>query len=144
MCQRCYILIRCPNLVITSLSQSPMSHLVDVLASLASSENNVAAGLGETLQAFVVAASLYPSAEPILIEFGHRTMALGRKRMATMKLVSQNAFVYVKGKFGLLNASTPLFLQAVITGKADGAFVEIDLDAWEEIVPYIVKLRIIT
>ncbi|KAJ3749423.1 hypothetical protein DFH05DRAFT_1476687 [Lentinula detonsa] len=119
-----------------------MSHLVDVLASLASSENNVAAGLGETLQAFVVAASLYPSAEPILIEFGHRTMALGRKRMATM--AGRNAFVYVKGKFGLLNASTPLFLQAVITGKADGAFVEIDLDAWEEIVPYIVKLRIIT
>ncbi|KAJ3726962.1 hypothetical protein EV361DRAFT_793100 [Lentinula raphanica] len=118
-----------------------MSHLVDVLASLASSENKVAAGLGETLQAFAVAAS-YPSPGPILIEFGHRTMALGRKRMAAM--TGRNAFVYVKGKFGLLNASTPLFLQAVITGKTDGAFVEIDLDAWEEIVPYIEKLRIIT
>ncbi|KAH7876715.1 uncharacterized protein C8R40DRAFT_1098395 [Lentinula edodes] len=122
-----------------------MSHLVDVLASLANSENNVAAGLGEVLQAFV--AGSYPSPGPILIEFGHRTMALGRKRMSTMtgRVSSfKNAFLYVKGKFGLLNASTPLFLQAVITGRADGAFVEIDLDAWEEIVPYIEKLRIIT
>ncbi|KAJ3814736.1 hypothetical protein EV368DRAFT_35129 [Lentinula lateritia] len=117
-----------------------MSHLVDVLASLANSENNVAAGLGEVLQAFV--AGSYPSPGPILIEFGHRTMALGRKRMSTM--TGRNAFLYVKGKFGLLNASTPLFLQAVITGRAEGAFVEIDLDAWEEIVPYIEKLRIIT
>jgi hypothetical protein len=51
----------------------------------------------------------------------------------------------LKSKFGLLNATTPLYLQAVIIGKGQTeTFVEIDLDAWEEIVPYIEKLRITT
>lgn len=59
------------------------AHLVDVIAGLAASDNQVAAGLGETLQAFVAAASV-PSPAPIVVEFGHRKMALGRKRMAAM------------------------------------------------------------
>ncbi|KAE9408752.1 hypothetical protein BT96DRAFT_1013364 [Gymnopus androsaceus JB14] len=114
-------------------------------AGLAASDNQVAAGLGETLQAFVAAASV-PSPAPIVVEFGHRKMALGRKRMAAMN--GRNAFVYLKSKFGLLNATTPLYLQAVIFGRAkdeeNETFVELDLEAWEELVPYIAKLRIIT
>ncbi|KIK69051.1 hypothetical protein GYMLUDRAFT_152274 [Collybiopsis luxurians FD-317 M1] len=119
--------------------------LLDAITTLTRSENSFAAGLGETLQA-ITAGSTSPSSAPILIEFGHRTIALGRKRMATM--TGRNAFVYLKSKFGLLNATTPLYLQAVITGKskdeANETFVEIDMDSWEEIVPFIEKLRITT
>ncbi|KAH7873085.1 uncharacterized protein C8R40DRAFT_1071073 [Lentinula edodes] len=77
-------------------------------------------------------AGSYPSPGPILI----------RKRMSTT--TARNELLYVKRNFGLFDASTPLFLQAVITGSADGSFVKIDLDARAEIVPYIVQLRIIT
>ncbi|KAF5383449.1 hypothetical protein D9757_006129 [Collybiopsis confluens] len=109
------------------------------------SENTVAAGLGQVLLA-VSASMASPSSSPILtIQFGNRTMALGRKRMAAMN--GRNAFVYLKSKFGLLNATTPLYLQAVIAGSPkDGSeiFVEIDMDAWEEVILHVQKLRITT
>ncbi len=49
-------------------------------------------------------------------------------------------------KFGLLNATTPLYLHAAIRAKdvENDTFVEIDMDAWEELVPYIERLRITT
>ncbi|KAF9073574.1 hypothetical protein BDP27DRAFT_1318526 [Rhodocollybia butyracea] len=124
------------------------THVAEVIAGLAGSDNHVAAGLGITLQALASAASSMssPSTSPILIEFGHRTMVLGRNRLASM--TGRNAFAYLKSKFGLSNATTPLYLQAMIAGhrKAGEAevFFEIDMEAWEEIVPYIEKLRIIT
>lgn len=112
-----------------SNTSTPTPYLVDIIAGLAASNNQVAAGLGETLLAFVAAASA-PSSAPLVIEFGHRTMALGRKRMASMTgrvspfeashllwrteasrsvpLPFQNAFVYLKSKFGLLNATVKL------------------------------------
>ncbi len=58
----------------------------------------------------------------------------------------QNAFIYVKSKLGLLNATTPLHLQALFHGPAEEEerYMEIDLEAWEELVPHILKLRIMT
>jgi hypothetical protein len=61
----------------------------------------------------------------------------------TMKFMfHQNAFVNLKSKFGLLNASTPLYLQALFVGS--NKWTEVDMDSWEELVPFIQKLRIAT
>jgi hypothetical protein len=57
-------------------------------------------------------------------------------------LVMQNAFVDLKKKFGLLNATTPLYLEAQFFGHSK--YVEVDMDAWEELIAYIEKLRIVT
>ncbi|KIY68066.1 hypothetical protein CYLTODRAFT_421920, partial [Cylindrobasidium torrendii FP15055 ss-10] len=61
-------------------------------------------------------------------------------------MTGRNAFVYVKGKLGLLNATTPLYLQACFKPldayDEDEKYVELDLEAWEELVPYILKLRV--
>lgn len=54
-----------------------------VVNDLIHSPNAIAAGVGEVLQAFVTASAEYPST-PIMIEYGQRSMALGRKRMAAM------------------------------------------------------------
>ncbi|KAK7438455.1 hypothetical protein VKT23_018068 [Stygiomarasmius scandens] len=116
----------------------------DIASVLVHSENNVAAGIGECLQAFA-AASLAPSNgnTPLLVEFGKRTIALGRKHMGQMS--GRNAFLYVKSKFGLLNASTPLHLQAKFNfAGSSNDYVEIDIEAWEELVPFIQKMRIMT
>lgn len=91
------------------------------------------------MQAFV-AASTGPSSKPVMIECGGRVMALGRTRMAVMS--GRNAFLYLKSKFGLLNSTTPLYIQAAFIGDEED-FVEVDMDAWEELVPHIYRLRII-
>ncbi len=58
----------------------------------------------------------------------------------------QNAFIYIKSKFGLLNATTPLYLHAVFPGGPDEEekYVEVDLEAFEELVMHMSKLRIMT
>ncbi|KAF5343556.1 hypothetical protein D9758_012956 [Tetrapyrgos nigripes] len=119
----------------------------DMASSLSLSENQVAQGIGESLRAFADTpwSSEPPSTQPppLLVEFGKRTIALGRKHMG--KMSGKNAFLYVKSKFGLLNASTPLHLQAKFNFEGSSTeYVEIDLEAWEEMVPYIQKLRIMT
>jgi len=48
----------------------------------------------------------------------------------------------MKSKFGLLNATTACFIQATFEGNEE-QFVEVDLDSWEELVAYMVRLRII-
>ncbi|TFK44871.1 hypothetical protein BDQ12DRAFT_661522 [Crucibulum laeve] len=111
----------------------------DAMSELVSSSNNVAAGIGEVLQA-LGAVSTATTSKPIMIEYGNRIMALGRKRMAVMS--GRNAFLYLKSKFGLLNATAALYLQATFIGDEE-TFVEVDMDAWEELVPYMHKLRII-
>ncbi|KAF9012483.1 hypothetical protein BDQ17DRAFT_1343989 [Cyathus striatus] len=111
----------------------------DVASELASSSNHIAAGVGEILQA-LAGVSGGPSTKPIMIEFVDRTMALGRKRMAAMN--GRNAIVYMKSKFGLLNSTSPFYLQASFIGDEE-SYVEVDLDAWEELVPHISRLRIL-
>jgi len=56
----------------------------EILTALAASENNVAAGVAECLQALLQLAGTAAPSGPILIEFGPRTIALGRKRMGSM------------------------------------------------------------
>jgi hypothetical protein len=51
--------------------------------------------------------------------------------------------LYMKSKFGLLNATSALFLQATFD-EEPGRYVEVDLDSWEELVGYMQRLRIIT
>ena len=55
---------------------------------------------------------------------------------------AQNAFLYLKSKFGILNTNSALYLEALIIGEDD--FVEVDFDAWEELVPHISRLRVIS
>ncbi|KAK0460913.1 uncharacterized protein EV420DRAFT_166108 [Desarmillaria tabescens] len=129
---------------------------------LVSSDNSFAAGVGQCLQAFMAASSTNAQAAPIMVTFGNRTMAFGKKKMASMTgrvsirtccllsdsfvTVPQNAFIYIKSKFGLLNATTPLYLHAVFPGGPDEEekYVEVDLEAFEELVVHISKLRIMT
>ncbi|KAH9485475.1 hypothetical protein JR316_0002383 [Psilocybe cubensis] len=107
---------------------------------LANSSNMFAAGIGEALQAFLATAKA-PNARPITVEFGSRVMAVGRQRMLAMN--GRNALLYMKSKFGLLNSTTALYLQATFEGDEE-RFVEVDLDSWEELVVYMQRLRIIT
>ncbi|KAF9526642.1 hypothetical protein CPB83DRAFT_857552 [Crepidotus variabilis] len=127
----------------SSNSSSPTVHRMGIpekLADLTNSPNTVAAGVGEVLQA-LAAVTNAPNSKPIMVEFGNRVMAVGRSRMMTMN--GRNAFLYMKSKFGLLNASTAFFLEATFEGNED-RYVEIDLDSWEELVVYMHKLRIIS
>ncbi|KAF8161256.1 hypothetical protein B0H34DRAFT_673245 [Crassisporium funariophilum] len=128
-----------PSLRVISPDSSP-ERSAEAINDLARSANNVAAGIGEVLQAFVAATSRSTS-RPIMVEFGNRTMAIGRQRMASMN--GRNAFLYMKSKFGLLNSTIALFLQATLD-RNDEQLVEVDLDSWEELVPYIHRLRIIS
>lgn len=111
---------------------------------LVSSDNLFAAGIGQCLQAFLGASNAKAQAAPIMVTFGNRTMAFGKKKMASM--TGRNAFIYIKSRFGLLNATTPLYLHAVFPGGPDEEekYVEVDLDAFDELVMYISKLRIMT
>lgn len=125
------------------------------LQSLLASESQVTSGIAEVLLALLSRPEPTELHGPILIVFGDRTIALGRKRMAGMNgrvclsvneheylsHILKNAFLYLKRTFGLLNATTPLYLQAVFSGSS--AYVEVDTEAWEELVPYIVRLRIV-
>ncbi|KAF5326145.1 hypothetical protein D9611_000304 [Ephemerocybe angulata] len=93
----------------------------DPISSLKVSSNNIAAGIGEALEALIEAASMSPmSTKPIFVEWEGRIMALGRKRMASMN-----------GR-------------VLFVGEAEGDYVEVDLDAWEELAPHIERLRIIS
>ncbi|TFK23940.1 hypothetical protein FA15DRAFT_670027 [Coprinopsis marcescibilis] len=112
----------------------------DTISELKSSSNSIAAGIGEAIHALFSASSHSQTTTPIMIDCGERVMALGRKRMGAMN--GRNAFLYLKSKFGLLSTSAPLYLSASFTGSPD-KFVEVDMDAWEELVPYIEKLRIV-
>ncbi|KAJ3547343.1 hypothetical protein NMY22_g1692 [Coprinellus aureogranulatus] len=137
----------------------------DPVSNLKLSSNNIAAGIGEALEALVLAATTPPTTtKPIFVEWESRIMALGRKRMAglgsgkvrvthscgsdkRLRIIAvdpQNALLYLKSKFGLLSSPRPVYLQASFLGETDGEFVEVDLDAWEELVPHIDRLRIIT
>ncbi|KAJ3514799.1 hypothetical protein NLJ89_g2159 [Agrocybe chaxingu] len=123
-----------------STRSSPTAPGSDKLTDLATSSNSVAAGFGEIVQA-LVASSNPPNSRPIMVEFGNRTMAIGRQRMQTMN--GRNAFLYMKSKFGLLNATSAFFLEATFEQDVD-SFVEIDLDSWEELVAFMHKIRIIS
>ncbi|THV06897.1 hypothetical protein K435DRAFT_416274 [Dendrothele bispora CBS 962.96] len=146
--------------------------LFELASTLAHSDNQVTAGIGECLHAFAVASASASASSsqngigggggsmqgfnaantPLIVEFGKRTIALGRTQLGGMS--GRNAFLYIKSKFGLLNASTPLHLQAKFfplstgssstTTSARDEYVEIDIEAWEELVPFVQKLRVMT
>ncbi|KXN85302.1 Putative 2-hydroxyacid dehydrogenase UNK4.10 [Leucoagaricus sp. SymC.cos] len=111
----------------------------EVVTTLSSSSNPVAAGVGEILQVVLQAAAAPPPAKPIMISYNNRVMALGRRRMASLN--GRVALTYLKSKFGLLNATRPVILNASFIGKEE-EFVEIDMDAWEELVPHIDRLSL--
>ena len=50
--------------------------------------------------------------------------------------------MYMKSKFGLLNTSAAVFLQATFD-EDTVKFVEVDLDSWEELVGNMHRLRVI-
>lgn len=56
--------------------------LPQAVTNLAGSSNNVAAGIGECLQTLVT--SMNAANGPIIIEFGERQIAFGRKRIGSM------------------------------------------------------------
>ncbi len=51
---------------------------------LVSSNNEFAAGVGQCLHAFMAASSANAQGAPIMVTFGNRTMAFGKKKMASM------------------------------------------------------------
>ncbi|KAF8653278.1 hypothetical protein AX16_003980 [Volvariella volvacea WC 439] len=107
-----------------------------IVDELAASNNTLVAGLGEIVQVLMSAES---RSSPIIVECGQRTMALGRARMASLS--GRNAFLYLQSKFGLLDSRKPLHLEAIFTASGEN-YIEIDMDAWEELVPHIKKLRV--
>lgn len=113
--------------------------IAGVVATLVNSPNPVVAGVGEVLQVVLAAAVMPPAVKPILVQHGSRVMALGRKRMSALN--GRNAMIYLKSKFGLLSAARPVIMDASFIGKED-EFVEVDMDAWEELVPQIAKLNL--
>ena len=147
----------------TTMSNSPSKTSITTpqspLAELVTSPNDIAAGIGQVLEALVLASTTTTTIKPIMVEYGNRVMALGRKRMGVMSgrvrvcqrgvivvelmcCSAQNAFLYLKSKFGILNTNSALYLEALIIGEDD--FVEVDFDAWEELVPHISRLRVIS
>ena len=56
----------------------------------------------------------------------------------------QNAALYLKSKFGLLAATAPVRIEAAFRREQDGAleWMEVDMDAWEELVPHMHRLII--
>ncbi|KIM40264.1 hypothetical protein M413DRAFT_446438 [Hebeloma cylindrosporum] len=122
-----------------SFRGSPVTSHTETLGDLVHSTNTFAAGIGEVVQAFISAANA-PNTRPIMVEYTNRIMAIGRQRMSTMN--GRNALLYMKSKFGLLNATAACFHQATFEGNEE-QFVEVDLDSWEELVAYMVRLRII-
>lgn len=153
----------------SSASRSPSIHTVnqstptDALSNLKLSNNGIAAGIGEALEVLAQAGTTPPmKTQPIFVEWEGRVMALGRRRMTglgsgkvgrdlisrkswVLILAEKNAFLYVKSKLGLLASPRPLYLQASFFGcGTDGEFVEVDLDAWEELAPFIDRLRVFT
>ena len=56
----------------------------------------------------------------------------------------QNAALYLKSKFGLLAATAPVRIEAAFQREQDGAleWMEVDMDAWEELVPHMHRLII--
>ncbi|KAG2015718.1 hypothetical protein CC2G_008962 [Coprinopsis cinerea AmutBmut pab1-1] len=127
----------------SAMNIAPPNPSEPATAELATSTNPIAAGIAEVLQAIATASSRgqSPPSTPIMIECGERVMALGRKRMAAMN--GRNAFLYLKSKFGLLSTSNALYLSASFVGDSQQQFVEVDMDAWGELVPYIERLRIV-
>jgi len=128
-----------PSIRVMSYKSSSASSNSETLADLAQSTNTFAAGIGEALQAFISLANA-PNTRPIMVEFANRVMAMGRQRMSTMN--GRNALVYLKSKFGLLNSTAACYIQATFEGNEEH-FVEVDMDSWEEVVPYMIRLRII-
>lgn len=133
-----------PRAAATTMSSSPSKTSIATpqspLGDLVSSPNDIAAGIGQVLEALVLASTATTTTKPIMVEYGNRVMALGRKRMGVMS--GRNAFLYLKSKFGILNTNSALYLEALIIGEEE--YVEVDFDAWEELVPHISRLRIIS
>lgn len=71
----------------TNMSNSPSKTSIATpqspLADLVTSPNDIAAGIGQVLEALVLA-STATTTKPIMVEYGNRVMALGRKRMGVM------------------------------------------------------------
>ncbi|TRM69141.1 hypothetical protein BD626DRAFT_473067 [Schizophyllum amplum] len=108
---------------------------------LGSAAELLVAGLRDGARAFAELARASPTG-PLVIEHGDRRMALGRKRMESMS--GRNAALYLKSKFGLLAATAPVRIEAAFRREQDGAleWMEVDMDAWEELVPHMHRLLI--
>ncbi|KAF9485937.1 hypothetical protein BDN70DRAFT_870405 [Pholiota conissans] len=119
--------------------ESPVKSHSESLTDLSHSSNMFAAGIGEVLQAFV-ASTNPPNTKPIMVEYANRIMAIGRGRLSAMN--GRNALLYLKSKFGLLNSTAAVFVQATFE-EGEGKFVEVDLDSWEELVGHMYRLRIL-
>lgn len=72
----------------TTMSNSPSKTSITTpqspLAELVTSPNDIAAGIGQVLEALVLASTTTTTIKPIMVEYGNRVMALGRKRMGVM------------------------------------------------------------
>ncbi|KAF8201007.1 hypothetical protein BJ912DRAFT_806146, partial [Pholiota molesta] len=110
------------------------------LTDLSHSSNMFAAGIGEVLQAFI-ASTNPPNTKPVMVEFSNRVMAIGRGRLSAMN-GRVKRLLYLKSKFGLLNGTTALYLQATFDAE-EVKFVEVDVDSWEELVGHMRRLRLL-
>ncbi|KAI5890300.1 uncharacterized protein SCHCODRAFT_02631430 [Schizophyllum commune H4-8] len=109
--------------------------------SVESAREHLIAGLCEGLRA-LVESTRAPLTGPLVIEHRERRVALGRKRMESMS--GRNAALYLKSKFGLLAATAPVRIEAAFRREQDGVleWMEVDMDAWEELVPHMHRLII--
>ncbi|KAL1695980.1 hypothetical protein GGG16DRAFT_121304 [Schizophyllum commune] len=130
-----------PQLQDSSASRSASTSTMP--PSLESASEHLIAGLCEGMRALVESARA-PLAltGPLVIEHRERRVALGRKRMESMS--GRNAALYLKSKFGLLAATAPVRIEAAFRREQDGAveWMEVDMDAWEELVPHMHRLII--
>ncbi|KAL1741346.1 hypothetical protein HDZ31DRAFT_45641 [Schizophyllum fasciatum] len=101
-------------------------------AALSSAAEHLVAGL----RALVDGPRALPKG-PLIVEHRERRIALGRTRMQRMS--GRNAALYIKSKVG---ATESVVIEAAFRRDEDGAleWAKVDLDAWEELVPYMQRL----
>ncbi|KAF9451484.1 hypothetical protein P691DRAFT_663021 [Macrolepiota fuliginosa MF-IS2] len=81
-----------------------------------------------------------PPAKPIVVQYGDRLMAIGRRHLSGMS--GRAAFEYVKSRFGVSNQISAIYMDTSFVYR-ESEFVEIDMDTWEELVPHIYRMRLV-
>ncbi|KAF8552121.1 hypothetical protein OG21DRAFT_1376450, partial [Imleria badia] len=115
-----------------------------LLSQLATSDNELASGLGQCLEALRLISAL-PRASPVLVKYSSAlspiTKAFGREHLSRVPL--RTVIALIKTSFSL---SDPIHITTALFYREDGTIdttpVLIDEDSWKELVPYVHTLHV--
>ncbi|KIK79727.1 hypothetical protein PAXRUDRAFT_160498 [Paxillus rubicundulus Ve08.2h10] len=115
-----------------------------ILSQLTSSQNELASGLGQCLEALRLISAL-PRASPIYIQYANSALpavkAFGREHLSRVPL--RTVVALAKSSMGLpdnIRVTAALFYRE--DGSVDPAKVLVDEDSWKELAPYIHTLHV--